>query len=53
MKEKDKLLEVFEAYVNYLRETGKINDLWDNFDNETKEAVRILIIKIGKGNNNE
>ena len=47
--EKEKLLEAFEGYVNHLRETGKINDLWDNFSEETKEAVRVLITEIGKG----
>ena len=47
--EKEKLLEAFEGYVNHLREMGNINDLWNNFDKETKEAVRVLITEIGKG----
>jgi|LUMV01.1.fsa_nt_gb hypothetical protein len=47
--EQDKLIQALEGYVKHLRETGKINDLWDNFSQETKEAVRVLITEIGKG----
>ena len=47
------LLKAFEEYIKYLRKTGKINTLWDNLDNETKEAVRILITELGKNLNKE
>ena len=47
------LLKAFEEYIEYLRKTDTINPLWDNLDNETKEAVRILITELGKKINKE
>ena len=45
------MVEALNHYVERLRETGKINALWNNFNDETKEAVRVLITEISKRSN--
>jgi len=49
----DDVLNAIGEYVKHLRETGEINNLWDNFDNETKEAIRVLISTMGEEINEE